>query len=218
MSDLHGYAGYNASFSSDVGFVWFRVAKTGTRSLNFLLDAEVGDYHYVTRRDVVPPALVDLLAGSSFCFTFVRNPWDRLVSAWRDKLVKSRNSSKFLRQLSTTADDDDLAGCREDFIAFARLLPGSNLLGKNVHFQPQTEILGDIELDFVGRFEHFGADVEKALTTIGLGHSVAALPHRNQSFAGDHYSSFYDAETRDAVGDLFHDDLTRWGYTFETPT
>src|SRR5262245_19376649 len=77
---------YNLTVSHERKFVWFRVAKVGTRTIlnHFLdrgvrLDAEhASDVHYP------PRAYADY-----FKFAFVRNPWDRLVSCWADKVVAS---------------------------------------------------------------------------------------------------------------------------------
>ncbi len=217
MSAEQESPGRNVSFSSELGFVWYRVAKNGTRSLHSLLEAEVDDYCYLIPRQGTPEALAELLTTECFRFAFVRNPWDRLVSGWRNKIVKGRKSDRFLTQLSDEASTDELAVCRHDFGAFLRLLPGSRLLELNVHFQPQTEILAGVEPGFVGRFERYVPDVEHVLTTIGLEHARSSIPHRNRSSLDEpHYSSHYDDETRDMVGDLYHDDIARWGYAFES--
>lgn len=211
------FPGRNASFSSERAFVWHRVAKTGTRSLHALLESEVADYQYLIRKQAPPPAYTELLESTCFRFTFVRNPWDRLVSGWRNKFVTGRKATDFLAQLSDGASDDELARCREDFDAFLRLLPASRLFARNVHFQPQSTILRDVELDFVGRFERYVGDVEQVLSTIGLEHASASIPHRNRTSEDQpHYSSYYDAAGRDLVEELYGADVDRWGYAFES--
>ncbi|MDW3220460.1 MAG: sulfotransferase family 2 domain-containing protein [Acidimicrobiales bacterium] len=217
MTTRGRFPGRNASFSTERGFVWHRVAKTGTRSLHALLEAEVADYEYLIRKQPPPPAFDELLATTCFRFTFVRNPWDRLVSGWRNKFVTGRKAESFLAQLSDTATADELAVCREDFGAFLRLLPDSRLFERNVHFQPQATILRDVELDFVGRFERYADDVGHVLSTIGIEHTSESIPHRNRTSRDQpHYSSYYDDAARDRVGELYCADVARWGYSFES--
>jgi len=77
---------YNLTICHEKKFLWFRVAKVCTRTIfnifkqgQVRLDAEHTMFcHY-------PPKLFE----SYFKFAFVRNPWDRLASCWKDKVVES---------------------------------------------------------------------------------------------------------------------------------
>jgi hypothetical protein len=208
--------GLNVSISRDYNFVWFRVAKTGTRSLDRLLETEIDDYRYFQRRDPIHPELTDLLENGCFRFSIVRNPWDRLVSAWRDKIARgSVGNAKYLKRLSDTASENEVDAAKSDFVEFVRLLPGSSLL-RNIHFRPQAEILSGIELDFVGRFECYGDEIAHVLNEVGLGHLASVVPHINQSYEGLHYSEYYNHESRDLVGAMYQADIARWDYSFET--
>lgn len=76
---------YNLSISNKYKFIWFRVAKVGTRTIfsrladdGLTLDLESPyGIHYIPK-----------LYGEYFKFAFVRNPWDRLVSCWQNKVVQ----------------------------------------------------------------------------------------------------------------------------------
>jgi hypothetical protein len=208
--------GLNVSISRDYNFVWFRVAKTGTRSLHHLLEAEIDDYRYWTRWNPLSPEVTDLLENGCFRFSIVRNPWDRLVSAWRSKIGPGgAGKERFLKKLSDTASENELDAAKSDFLEFVRLLPGSPLL-RNNHFRPQAELLSGIELDFVGRFECYGDEIAHVLNEVGLGRLASAIPHRNLTYEGLHYSEYYNHESRDFVGDRFQADIARWDYSFET--
>ena len=77
---------YNITLSHEIFFIWFRVAKVGTSTIldplarsNIKIDAEYpSNCHY-------PPTLYKVY----FKFAMVRNPWDRLVSCWKDKVLKN---------------------------------------------------------------------------------------------------------------------------------
>lgn len=207
--------GQNVSYSVEYGFAWLRVAKVGTRSLHHLLRDEVADYVYMNRRDPVPPEGLPLLAGDGYRFAIVRNPWDRLLSAWADKIRGHSHDERRLKRLGQRAEPDAVATALIDFPSFVRVLEESLLFAHDAHFQPQAQILGSIELDFVGRFERYVESVGHALEVVGLGHLTTSLGHRNRSSKGSHYSTRYDEETRATVARLYAADIERWGYEFE---
>ncbi|NIP55439.1 MAG: sulfotransferase family 2 domain-containing protein, partial [Phycisphaerae bacterium] len=77
---------YNLTISHQHKFIWFRVAKVATRTIlnhfqtnQIHLDVEHAGFIFY------PPGLFT----SYFKFAFVRNPWDRLVSCWLDKVIQS---------------------------------------------------------------------------------------------------------------------------------
>jgi len=207
--------GRNVSYSVEYGFAWLRVAKVGTRSLHHLLRDEVADYVYVDKAAPVPPEGLSLLAGDGYRFAIVRNPWDRLVSAWANKIRGRSHDERRLKRLGQTAEPEAVRAALIDFPAFVRLLEASPLFEHDAHFQPQVQILGSIELDFVGRFERYVESVGHALEVVGLGHLTTSLGHRNRSSDGSHYSTRYDEETRAIVARLYAADIERWGYEFE---
>ena len=76
-------------------FIWYRVAKVATRSVNSLLRDNVCDYVYLDGGKV-PVELGSSLDKGFFRFAFVRNPridWSR----WSNKIRK--NSDKHLSYL-----------------------------------------------------------------------------------------------------------------------
>lgn len=203
------------SYSVELGFAWLRVGKAGTRSLHHLLRNEVADYVYLTKWDRLPPEALALLSGEGFRFAIVRNPWDRLLSAWRQKIAGRPDDHKYIENLGCTGGPRVVEAAKRDYPSFVRLLEDSTLIARDPHFQPQTEILGDVELDFIGRFEQYGEAVEHALGLVGLGHLAPELEHRNRTSTGEHYSRRYDDETRETVTRLYATDIARWGYSFD---
>ena len=75
---------YNLTISHAKKFLWYRVAKVGTRTIlhhlkkqNVSLDVEHASFIRYT------PSLYH----DYFKFAFVRNPWDRVVSCWAEKIL-----------------------------------------------------------------------------------------------------------------------------------
>tara|TARA_B100000780_G_scaffold135191_1_gene94710 strand:- start:3217 stop:3888 length:672 start_codon:yes stop_codon:yes gene_type:complete len=143
-----------------------------------------------------------------FSFTFVRNPFDRLYSAYKflqnggmnhlDKLVFQTHLSEF----------NDF----EDFI-----LNGLNrkLIYKITHLIPQHEYLcdkkGSILVDFVGRFEHLERDI-LLLSTI-LSKDIK-LSHHNYNKKLD-YREAYTSEMINKVNQIYQKDIDIFKYTFK---
>lgn len=148
-----------------------------------------------------------------FKFSFVRNPWERIVSEYRYRnYFHHRSFRDFLRNRLPKAGWDD----------------------KYRHIMSQYDMLhdkqGKLLVDFVGRFETLQADFDRICSRLGIEDSQ--LPHRNPSdknsrnlrrrvrnwlyFNGENskqqYLEFYDEETMDIVREMYHKDIQAFGY------
>ncbi len=207
--------GYTVSYSEARNFAWYRVAKNGTRSLHRLLEEEVDDYVYLERHDGMTTELSRLLSAGCETFAIVRNPWDRLLSAWRQKFT-GRSAEHYERLLRRDVTPERARAAATDFSTFVRVLPDTALFRSNVHYLTQTALLDGADIAVTGRFERYDEEVRAFLGRIGLGHAGREIPHRNRSSRGDHYRVHYTDETREIVGELYREDLEQRGYTFET--
>jgi hypothetical protein len=150
-----------------------------------------------------------------FKFSFVRNPYARIVSEY---LYRNYFSHRSFR----------------DFVLHKLPAPGWNDDWR--HVMPQYDMLHDCDgrllVDYVGRFENLQRDFD--VVCRGLGIEDSALPHRNPSDKRSrnikrrvrnlifrngedrlrHYTEFYDDETRAAVDRLYRRDIETFGYEF----
>lgn len=144
--------------------------------------------------------ITDSKYSGYFKFSAVRNPFDKMVSAY------THGAWGVVDQQSTTF---------EEFVS--SLLPGGKLelkdltdRGKN-HFMPWTSMFGIEQLDFVIRLENIAEDMNMVLKKIGI---RADLPKANVSRKNNEYQSYYNDKTKQIVADLFAKDLQVFGYTF----
>jgi hypothetical protein len=150
-----------------------------------------------------------------FKFSFVRNPWDRILSEYRYRNYFQHRSFR-------------------DFVLNKLPKPGWD--DQYRHVMPQYDMLhdeqGNLLVDYVGRFESLQQDFDHVCGVLGISPSV--LPHRNPSdkksrdlkrkFRNILYrngenglrdaSDFYDDEIRDAVARYYRKDIETFGYEF----
>jgi len=142
--------------------------------------------------------------GHYYKFSFVRNPWGRMLSNW-----KMFTTQPFrMRQLAamTEPNQELFASLREfpNFVRFACDIP-------NHHWAPQTLYVPET-VDFVGRLENFTEDFSVVSTRLGVTHSKEP-PHLNRTKPAS-YLDYYTAELRDLVGRYYADDIERFDFSF----
>jgi len=139
-----------------------------------------------------------------FTFAVVRNPWERVVSVYA-RLVAGEAGALAAR---LGVDDPGTLS----FPAFLDVAEGCG----HAHLAPQLDFLlddaGEVGVDLVGRFERLDATFDEVRRR--LGRPELALPHQNRS-AHRHYSSYYDAATRERVARMYVRDIEAFGYAFE---
>lgn len=186
---------FHITASDDPNFVWFRVAKVGTRSIyKALADNEVS---FTVNDSFVPYRAKDW--KKAFKFAFVRNPWARVVSCYIDK-VTSKNHRAF-------------AECFDkDFDYFVNFINKKDLKNIDRHIQLQTELIPLDSVDFVGRMENFEEDLNYVLTRLGLPNTT--VPHKHKT-NHKHYSQFYNERTKAIIAKKYKKDIETFGYQFE---
>jgi hypothetical protein len=124
-------------------------------------------------------------------FSFVRNPYARLVSAWADKFSNKQLAPGdsfidiYLNYRTEIGDDRAIApGATlsfERFLAFASATAGRR---QNAHWNLQHDLLDfpGLSLNFVGAVERFGSDFAHVVERLGVGASQI------KPFAGNHYN------------------------------
>ena len=153
-----------------------------------------------------------------FKFAFVRNPWDRLVSCYCNK-IKSDSSvnNRWFKDgvskgLSRYGNDFEAGMSFEDFANSVLNIP-DELAEK--HFRAQHTFITDREglliVDFVGKFESLREDF--ALICDRLNSEQINIPHLQKS-SRESYKGYYSHALRDKVSKRFSQDIKLFKYTF----
>ncbi|PZT47643.1 alpha-2,3-sialyltransferase, partial [Helicobacter valdiviensis] len=148
---------------------------------------------------------------SLFSFGFVRNPYDRVVSAYHylknggGTLGDEKWAKENICQYSSFEEFvEDL----QDKITRCRVLNW-------MHFVPQYKFLCNedkhILVNFIGKFEQIEDDFRKILNIL---HRRDTLMHVNKS---EHlnYKDYYDSKTYKIIRDIYNDDFEIFDYDLE---
>ena len=126
-----------------------------------------------------------------FSFSFVRNPWSRLVSYYNAGF-KNKNTTSFSEYLKEITKTENLYS--------------------HPHYKPQTSCIPPNTLDFIGKVENFDKDFNSICNNINIPQQTSI--HLNKS-KHKHYTEYYDRKDRDLIAEVYKDDIEMFGYKFE---
>lgn len=143
-----------------------------------------------------------LNADDYYQFTFIRNPFARLVSAFF--YIKAGGICTHDEKLR-----DRLHLSHKTFKQFAL---DFNILESGVHFLPQLSFLNKcIASVSIFKVENLQEHFDIICNKIGI--PQKKLSHKNKS-KHKHYTEYYDDETREIVAEKYAKDIDYFGYKF----
>ncbi len=151
--------------------------------------------------------------GGYFLFSFVRNPYTRVLSAYLDKFVN--NAWERNRRAPKLGLDPDAEITFSDFLRAVRMQRDSE---KDIHWMPQAFLLQPkkISYDFIGRFENFqiGFDlVAKRAGFTGDGDQALIRKDDHKTNASDRVTAFVHDLERELILDIYKADFDQFGYS-----
>ena len=179
-----------------------------------------------------------------FKFTFVRNPWSRMVSAYMEKFRDSKGlryqsaitingiwgavmaaasgpigqkSSYFKEHLHEYIHEDGVMTFKAFVDVFHQFSKQESLESFDIHWLPQY-IINDMYIkkyDFIGKLENFENDFDKILETLNINVKPKYKIGSNSHLYQKHIE-FYknDPELIDKVAEIYKEDIERYGYDF----
>tara|TARA_Y100000385_G_C13046150_1_gene617570 strand:- start:383 stop:1060 length:678 start_codon:yes stop_codon:yes gene_type:complete len=192
-------------------FIYFEVPKTGTSSLLALLRQHLeletmkGRYDFLNHADYIR-------------FAFVRNPWDRILSCYLNKIKQDKNfqSKHFTDGVMKKFHRFNAFYAGMPFTEFLRAVAGIPDCDADGHFASQyTRLVQNKELvvTHLARFENYQREVKHFLKMIGIEGDIE-LPHLNRTMKRMPYSGYYNAETIRLVEERYGEDIQRFEYHF----
>lgn len=136
-------------------------------------------------------------------FSFVRNPWDRVISNW--KMFTQRPMRKLQLEAMTGKSDYSL-------VEFINVIENFT----NHHWLPQTLFVPK-NIDFIGRVETFSKDIEKVHNLCRIKYNPQKWKKKkNSTIRNPDYKSYFlgNDELINKVTNLYQKDITRFGYAY----
>ena len=175
----------------------------------------IKDYYCYTKKDL-HNRLYGIDLDSYFKWAFVRNPWDRIVSAYLDSTKDMETYMEFrpfIEMMYTRADDisaiSSMRWSATEYVTFLPNVPGL------IHYMPELPCLtldGECKADFIGRFENLDEDWKH----IGSRYPSLdkPLPHSRYNKLRQPYQYYYDYGTQGMVGEIYKRDIDYFDYKF----
>ena len=169
-------------------FIFIHINKTGGSSIEQFF---CGQYENIPAKHV-PVSYYRGKYPGYFRFSFVRNPWDKVVSQYE---FRKRTKDCYTFPEGMTFDE---------FIHKPIGRPLQNQLD-------WITIRGRIAVDFIGRYETLQRDFNAVCRHIGI--EPGTLPHIHKSDR-KHYREYYTDETREIVHKIFSRDIEYFNYKY----
>ena len=151
-----------------------------------------------------------------FKFTFVRNPYTRVLSGYLDKIRGNRiEKQAIVRMLGM--DGNDYQNIDISFKLFLETLASMETRHLNPHFKPQVMqcYVPMIRYNFIGKFENFEADLIAVLEKLGsekVSRTMIKTIRHHKTDAAKRLVDYYDSETKQLVREIYKRDFVEFGY------
>ncbi len=129
-------------------------------------------------------------------FTFIRNPYDRMVSGWNHMKKTAKVPIPFDRYVTMKGVVSDM-----EYI--------HTFMNQAQHIMNERR---EMVVNFIGHFERLEEDFDRVLTHLGIYYRIHNPYQRVNSHAHLHYSAYFQHQaTLDVVNALIADDLKYFG-------
>jgi hypothetical protein len=187
--------------------LYVRIPKSGNTSVLAAIDG--------SRSCRISAARIARMNDRWTCFSFVRNPWSRLVSTYRQKVSADATSRGMVDGVFQGFLDKGMAIRAnmpfEEFCEIVCEFPDEKI-EKHLQSQAYTLILkGKPIVPFIGKVEHMKDDWKIVMDKVGLSNEML---HLNRT-SGQHYSSYFTSDGLvNAIADRYADDIRYFEYDF----
>jgi chondroitin 4-sulfotransferase 11 len=178
-------------------FIFIHINKCGGTTIDELFSGKFQGHKKAFEYKQSTPNIFD----NYFKFTFVRNPWDRVVSFYHYQIKRGWDYYPF----------NETIAFKKFVKEWLRQMPGQTTLNTNSCYDWISDENNDLLVDFIGRFENFQEDFNIVCDKIGI--PQQQLPHKNKS-KHKHHTEYYDDETRQIVAEQYAKDIEYFGYEF----
>jgi len=198
-------------------FIFCEVPKTGIttikKTLAELLEEKEINYNVHDRKSFIlkSPCNNNLTRedfNKMFKFTFVRNPYTRILSAYLDKIKKDSIEKQQIYNFAGISLEYEIS-----FLEFLKILEKIPPVNMNPHFRPQyiNICYPLVNYDFIGKFENFNEDLIKVLSKFFEKIQISVVDH-HKTKANYKLKKFYNLEAIKLVQRIYAQDFLYFDY------
>jgi hypothetical protein len=144
-----------------------------------------------------------------FIFSFVRNPWDRVVSSF---LYLNSNVSNLEDQQDKIKYLERYNG---NFKKFVKNAFKNEEIFQSIYFRPQNKWIcdedGNALVNFLGRYENLNENLNDLSKILRVDFKEFLI---GDEFRQDHYRNYYNKKTKRIISKIYSKDIELFGYEF----
>jgi len=205
--------------------IFIHIPKTGGVSVEQTIHKSLGGDNVITMHKLIhkPPRIdVDTCNGlhlhstlydykryygdrinDFYIFTFVRNPWRRMVSHWEFMITDGYNYN--------VSEKDKL-----DFSKFVQIYGSGILIYATQGYKSYITEYQNLKPNFIGKLENINEDMLKVANDLQL--DITEVIHANptsiDSKLHQNWRDYYNPRTKDIVYNIFKEDIEKYNYEF----
>jgi len=135
--------------------------------------------------------------NKSYKFTFIRNPFDRILSSYLNWTINNTpNFDDYIDMVKNVVDN--------------KLYLHTAFINTNdiSHYIPQSIMINNNDIDFIGRFENYDTDVKELCKQLNIDCNIT-ITKRNAN-----YKHYYSERNKKIIEEIYDDDLKLYNYSF----
>jgi len=149
-------------------------------------------------------------------FTFVRNPYSRLLSAYISKVVKNLRPKREILSIINAKPVDEIEDLSQEvsFSEFVEVVCSQKSRDMNAHWKPQSAqvLLGVVNYQYVGKFENLNSDYSRVHDKLFGGECKKLGLSKNATGSDKLISNYYGSAELEAVYKRYYDDFNGFEY------
>lgn len=186
--------------------IYIHIPKVAGTSINHALYGRtLGHYSAMEIREKFPQ-----LYANCFTFSFVRNPWERTLSAYRFAKKGGTETMGVNNPMQHQIPEFDSF---ESFIH--EWLANKKLSSLDYIFRPQSNFIYDqndiLIIDYLGRLENLDSDIREINK---LTKKSISVPRLNFTAAENNYRDYYNTNMLDLVAQIYKRDVQLFNYEY----
>ena len=190
--------------SQDRNFIWTKIPKVANTSIykGNIKKQDNNAFNSKTNKKEIQK-IVETQSDFSkyFSFTFVRNPWDRLVSCYTFLNGQANGNNTLAGMPFSKFVHEAINNPHEYYKLYEHMRPQLDFFAKN----------GNVFIEFIGRFENLQEDWNYVAQKIGM---CTYLPIMNKSKNRLKYTEYYTPETIKMTRKYYEEEIDILKYTF----